>query len=171
MKLNIKEIALFGMLGALMYASKMALEILPNVHLLAVFIMAETVVYRQKALYPIYTFVFITGLLNGFSIWWWPYLYIWTVLWGAGMLLPKEMPKKVAPVVYMAVCALHGFLYGTLYSPYQALMFHLDFKGMVSWIIAGLPYDAIHGVSNFFCALLVVPLITVMKQAQKIVRN
>ncbi len=171
MKLNIKEIALFGMLGALMYASKMALEILPNVHLLAVFIMAETVVYRQKALYPIYTFVFITGLLNGFSIWWWPYLYIWTVLWGAGMLLPKEMPKKVAPVVYMAVCALHGFLYGTLYSPYQALMFHLDFKGMVSWIIAGLPYDAIHGVSNFFCALLVVPLISVMKQAQKIVRN
>ena len=171
MKLNIKEIALFGMLGALMYASKIALEILPNVHLLAVFIMAETVVYRQKALYPIYTFVFITGLLNGFSIWWWPYLYIWTVLWGAGMLLPKEMPKKVAPVVYMVVCALHGFLYGTLYSPYQALMFHLDFKGMVSWIIAGLPYDAIHGVSNFFCALLVVPLITVMKQAQKIVRN
>ncbi|HAQ63343.1 MAG TPA: hypothetical protein DCR23_02665 [Ruminococcaceae bacterium] len=171
MKLNIKEIALFGMLGALMYASKIALEILPNVHLLAVFIMAETVVYRQKALYPIYTFVFITGLLNGFSIWWWPYLYIWTVLWGAGMLLPKEMPKKAAPVVYMAVCALHGFLYGTLYSPYQALMFHLDFKGMVSWIIAGLPYDAIHGVSNFFCALLVVPLISVMKQAQKIVRN
>ena len=171
MKLNIKEIALFGMLGALMYASKIALEILPNVHLLAVFIMAETVVYRQKALYPIYTFVFITGLLNGFSIWWWPYLYIWTVLWGAGMLLPKEMPKKVAPVVYMVVCALHGFLYGTLYSPYQALMFHLDFKGMVSWIVAGLPYDAIHGVSNFFCALLVVPLITVMKQAQKIVRN
>ena len=171
MKLNIKEIALFGMLGALMYASKIALEILPNVHLLAVFIMAETVVYWQKALYPIYTFVFITGLMNGFSIWWWPYLYIWTVLWGAGMLLPKEMPKKVAPVVYMVVCALHGFLYGTLYSPYQALMFHLDFKGMVSWIIAGLPYDAIHGVSNFFCALLVVPLISVMKQAQKIVRN
>ena len=171
MKQNIKEIALFGMLGALMYASKIALEILPNVHLLAVFIMAETVVYRQKALYPIYTFVFITGLLNGFSIWWWPYLYIWTVLWGAGMLLPKEMPKKAAPVVYMTVCALHGFLYGTLYSPYQALMFHLDFKGMVSWIIAGLPYDAIHGVSNFFCALLVVPLISVMKKAQKIVRN
>ena len=171
MKLNIKEIALFGMLGALMYASKIALEILPNVHLLAVFIMAETVVYRQKALYPIYTFVFITGLLNGFSIWWWPYLYIWTVLWGVGMLLPKEMPKKAAPVVYMVVCALHGFLYGTLYSPYQALMFHLDFKGMVSWIVAGLPYDAIHGVSNFFCALLVVPLISVMKQAQKIVRN
>ncbi len=171
MKLNIKEIALFGMLGALMYASKMALEILPNVHLLAAFIMAETVVYRQKALYPIYTFVFITGLMNGFSIWWWPYLYIWTLLWGAGMLLPKEMPKKVAPVVYMVVCALHGFLYGTLYSPYQALMFHLDFKGMISWIIAGLPYDAIHGVSNFFCALLVVPLVTVMSQAQKYVKD
>ena len=171
MKLNIKEIAVFGMLGAMMFASKMLMEFLPNIHLLGVFTIATTVVYRQKALYPIYTFVFITGLMNGFSIWWWPYLYIWTFLWGAGMLLPKKMPKKVAPVVYMVVCALHGFLYGTLYSPYQALMFHLDFKGMISWIIAGLPYDAIHGVSNFFCALLVVPLVTVMKQAQKYVRD
>lgn len=171
MKLNIKEIALFGMLGALMYASKMALEFLPNVHLLAVFIAAETIVYRQKALYPIYTFILITGLLNGFSIWWWPYLYIWAVLWGAVMLLPKKMPENVAPFVYMAVCALHGFLYGTLYAPYQALAFHLDWHGMLAWIAAGLPYDAIHGLSNFFCALLVLPLVKVMRQAEKFTRT
>lgn len=171
MKLNIREIALFGMLGALMYASKIALEFLPNVHLIAVFITAETLVYRQKALYPIYTFILITGLLNGLAVWWWPYLYIWTVLWGMVMILPKKMPENVAPFVYMAVCALHGFLYGTLYSPYQALMFHLDFKGMIAWIIAGFPYDAIHGISNFFCAMLVLPLVKVMTQAQKLMKN
>ncbi len=171
MKLNIKEIALFGMLGALMYASKIALEFLPNVHLIAVFITAETVVYRKKALYPIYTFILLTGLLNGFGVWWWPYLYIWAVLWGAVMLLPKNMPENVAPFVYMCVCALHGLLYGTLYAPYQALAFHLDFHGMLAWIAAGLPYDAIHGLSNFFCAMLVLPLVKVMKQAQKLVIN
>ena len=62
MKLSVKEIALFGMLGALMYASKMALEFLPNVHLLGVFTISMTVVYRKKALYPIYVFVFLLGL-------------------------------------------------------------------------------------------------------------
>lgn len=159
------------MLGALMYASKMALEFLPNVHLIAAFIAAETIVFRRRALYPIYTFVLITGLMNGFAVWWWPYLYIWAALWGAVMLLPKKMPDNIAHFVYMAVCALHGFLYGTLYSPYQAVMFHLDFKGMIAWIIAGLPYDAIHGISNFFCAMLVIPLASVMRKAQRFTRD
>ena len=167
-QITIVDIAIFGMLGALMYASKIAMEILPNVHLIAVFVTAETLVYRKRALYPIYTFVLITGLFNGFAVWWVPYLYLWTVLWGAVMLLPKEMPENVAPFVYMAVCALHGFLYGTLYAPYQALMFHLDFKGMITWIIAGFPYDAIHGLSNFFLALLVIPIVNAIKKAQSV---
>ena len=46
MKLNVKEIALFGILGALMYASKIAMEFLANVHLLGVFTISMTVVYR-----------------------------------------------------------------------------------------------------------------------------
>ncbi len=50
MKLTIRETAIFGMLGAVMYASKMVMEFLPNVHLLGVFTVAFTVVYRKKAL-------------------------------------------------------------------------------------------------------------------------
>ena len=34
MKLKTREVAIFGMLGALMYASKVFMELLPNVHLL-----------------------------------------------------------------------------------------------------------------------------------------
>ena len=69
MKLTIKEMAVFGMLGALMYASKMLMELFPNIHLLGTFIIALTLVYRKKALYPIYTFVLITGLFGGFATW------------------------------------------------------------------------------------------------------
>ena len=110
------------MLGAVMYVSKIMMEGLPNVHLLGVFTVAITLVYRKKALYAIYTYVFLNGLFGGFSMWWLPYLYIWTVLWGAVMLLPKNIPKRIAPFVYMVVCSLHGFLFGTLYAPAQALM-------------------------------------------------
>ena len=167
MKLTTRETAIFGMLGALMYASKMIMEIAPNVHLLGVFTIAITVVYRKKALYPIYTYVIINGMFSGFATWWIPYLYLWTILWGVTMLLPQKMPKKVKPVVYMIVNASHGFLFGTLYAPAQAILFGLDFDAMIAWIIAGLPWDILHGISNFFCAMLIIPIVSILQRLER----
>ena len=155
------------MLGALMFASKLLMEFLPNVHLIGVFIVALTVGYRAKALYPLYVFILLTGIYAGFNLWWIPYLYIWLPLWGAAMLLPKKMPDKVRPFAYMAICAAHGFLYGTLYAPMQALMYGLNWDGMIAWIVAGIPYDLIHGFSNLVCALLVTPLIRILRFADR----
>ena len=112
------------MLGALMYASKAFMELLPNVHLLGVFTISFTLVYRKKALYPIYTYVLLNGLFA-------------------------------------------GFLFGTLYAPAQAILFGLSFKGMIAWIIAGLPWDFVHGVSNFFCGILIVPIVTLLRKLEK----
>lgn len=167
MKLTVREMAVFSMLGAVMYASKMIMEFAPNIHLLGAFIVAFTVVYRKKALYPIYIFVLLIGLFNGFNTWWLPYLYIWTVLWGVVMLLPTSIPKKWQPLVYMTVSALHGFLYGILYAPVQALVFGLSLEGTMTWIVTGLPWDFLHGVSNFFCGILIVPIITVLRLGEK----
>ncbi len=164
MKLKIREIAVFGMLGAIMYVSKLIMEMFPNIHLLGAIIVAITVVYRTKALCPIYVFVFLNGLFSGFTTWWIPYLYIWTVLWGFAMLIPKNIPKKMRPIVYMAVSSLHGFLFGILYAPAQAIMFGLNFKGIITWIIAGFPFDLIHGVSNFICGILIYPMIIALKR-------
>ena len=166
MKLKVREIVVFGMLGALMYASKVIMDLAPNIHLIGVFIVAFTVVYRKKALYPIYLFVLLTGLFGGFATWWLPYLYIWTMLWGMTMLLPKKMPLWAKTIVYMAVNAAHGFLYGILYAPAQALLFGLSFEGMLAWIVAGFPFDLIHGVSNFFCGILIVPIITLLNKLE-----
>ena len=152
------------MLGAIMYVSKLIMEMFPNIHLLGAIIVAITVVYRTKALCPIYVFVFLNGLFSGFTTWWIPYLYIWTVLWGFAMLIPKNIPKKMRPIVYMAVTSLHGFLFGILYAPAQAIMFGLNFKGIITWIIAGFPFDLIHGVSNFICGILIFPMIIALKR-------
>lgn len=164
MKLTVKEMTLFAMLGAIMYASKLIMELAPNVHLIGVFIVAFTIVYGKKALYPIYTFVLITGMFNGFATWWIPYLYIWAVLWGMVMILPKKIPKKAQAIVYMVVCGVHGLLYGMLYAPAQAILFGLDFNGMIAWIIAGLPWDLVHGISNFFCGILIMPIVFALKK-------
>lgn len=150
-----------------MYASKMIMEVAPNVHLLGVFTIAFTVVYRKKALYPIYTYVLLNGIFCGFATWWIPYLYLWAVLWGATMLLPKRIPEKLRPLIYMLLCAAHGFLFGTLYAPAQALLYGLSFQKMVAWIISGLPWDFVHGVSNFFCGILIVPIIKILTFLEK----
>ncbi len=162
MKITVKEMAVFSMLGAIMYVSKLLMDFLPNIHLLGTLVIAFTVVYGKKALYPIYVFVLITGMLNGFATWWLPYLYIWTVLWGAVMLVPKRHP-----LIYMLLGAAHGFLYGILYAPVQALVFGLNFEKTLAWIATGLPWDFTHGVSNFFCALLVVPIVKILYLAEK----
>ena len=150
-----------------MYGSKLIMELIPNVHLLGVLTVAYTIVYRKKALYPIYTYVILNGIFCGFAAWWIPYLYLWTILWGVVMLLPKRMPKKIQPAVYMTVCAAHGFLFGTLYAPLQAIMYGLSFQGMIAWIVAGLPWDCIHGISNFFCGILIMPIVFALRQAEK----
>lgn len=167
MKLTTREIAIFGMLGAVMYASKVIMEVFPNIHLLGMFTMAFTIVYRKKALYPIYIYVLINGLFAGFAAWWVPYLYIWTVLWGITMLLPQNMPRKIRPIVYMVVCAVHGFLFGTLYAPAQALMFGLNLEATLAWIVAGLPWDFIHGISNFCAGALILPIASALQMAEK----
>ena len=150
-----------------MYASKVLMEVAPNVHLLGVFTIAITVVYRKKALYPIYTYILLMGLFGGFATWWIPHLYLWAILWGVTMLLPQNMPRRVKPIVYMIVNAGHGFLYGTLYAPAQAILFGLNFEKTLAWIAAGLPWDFVHGVSNFICGMLIVPIINVLQRLER----
>ncbi len=170
MKLNTKRMAVFGLMGALMYVARQVMSALPNIHLTGVFIVVMTVVYRRQALYPLYIFVLMEGLFGGFNTWWLPYLYVWTVLWGAVMLLPRNMKPKKAAVVYALVCACHGFLFGILYAPAQALIFGLNWEGTLAWIARGFPYDLIHGCSNLVCGIMIMPLIRVVQQMDKAIQ-
>ncbi len=164
---HIMEMTVFAMLGTIMFCSKIIMEVLPNIHLLGMLTMTYTVVFRKKALIPIYVYVMINGVYAGFSAWWMPYTYIWTILWAMTMLLPEKMPKKIKCIVYPAVCFIHGVLFGILYAPAQSLMFGLSFEGTIAWVIAGLPWDILHGVGNLFTGMLVVPLSAVLEKLLK----
>lgn len=165
--ITVKELVIFAMLGSIMFCSKKVMEGLPNIHLVGMLTITYTVVYRFKALIPLYLYVFLDGLFGGFGIWWIPYLYIWTILWGITMLLPRKMPKWLGYVIYPTLCGLHGLAFGMLYAPAQALFFNLNFEETISWISAGLAFDAIHAVGNFTVGLLIVPLIALLKKLSK----
>lgn len=150
-----------------MFGGDIFMEAFPNIHFVGVLIIATTVVYRARALYSIYIYVFLNGLYAGFSMWWIPYLYVWTVLWGMTMILPRKKPLWFSSLMYMIVCALHGLLFGTLYAPVQALMFGFSLEQTLTWISAGLSFDIIHAVGNLCLGTLILPLTQLLLKLEK----
>jgi len=157
--LPLKDLIIFAILGSIMFISHMIMIWIPSVHLIGLFIAAFTLTYRVRALIPIYLYVMIYGAIYGFSTWWVPYIYIWLPLWGLFMLVGMfKLPVKAKVPIYMVLCALHGLSFGLLYAPFQAWVFGLSFQGMVAWIIAGIPFDVTHAISNLAAGILIVPL-------------
>lgn len=159
---EIEEMVLFALFGAIMYLSAQ-IDIVPNVHPLALLIAAFTVVYRFKALIPIYIYVFLEGMMGGFNLWWYPYLYLWTVLWLFVMLVPRNINEIAAGITITVLATLYGIGFGLLYMPYQCYVF---FKGnwdfAYIWFLNGLPFDALHAVGNLVSSLLAIPLIRLL---------
>ena len=168
MKLKIREIAIFAMLGAVMFVSKVIMEGLPNIHLLGTFIVAFTLTYRAKAVFPIFAYVFANGLWEGFNLFGWlPETYIWFILWGVVMLLPQNMPARIAPVVYMFVSALHGLLFDVFYAPAYVLFLGYEWNDLGLILLSGLPFNILQAVGNFALGILIVPLVTLLRKLEK----
>ena len=169
--LTVYEIVVFGMLGSLMMVSDLIMNIIPNVHLVGVMIVVLTVLYRWKALFPLYVYVLLIGLSEGIGTWWIPYLYVWTILWGMVMLLPRRMPKWLAPVVYALVCGLHGFAFGLLWIPSQMVFMSFTLEqALIWWEFGFFTADIPHGIGNLVGSTLVVPLVNLIRKLDKRVR-
>ena len=150
-----------------MFCSKVAMEALPNIHLVGMLTMTYTIVLRFRALIPIYVYVMLDGVMQGFSVWWLPYLYAFTILWAITMLFPKKMPRSVGTVVYPAVCALHGLFFGTLYAPVLIWVQGFDLTQTITWLSAGLSFDLLHFFGNLMAGLLILPLSELLKRLTK----
>lgn len=170
-KIPLRQLIIFALLGTIMFISKILMEALPNVHLLGALTITYTLVYRWRALIPIYVYVFLNGLFAGFNAWWIPYLYIWTILWAATMLLPRKMPRTVACIVYPVLCGAHGIMYGILYAPAHAIMFNMNWGQMLTWISTGIPFDIIHAVGNTVAGLLIYPLSEILRKLESKYKN
>ena len=166
--LIVYEIVVFAMLGALMTVLDLAMNILPNVHLCGVLIVTFTAVYRWKALFPLYVYVFLIGFFEGFGTWWCAYLYVWLILWGLAMLIPRKTPRPLAAVLYSFVCALHGFAFGFLWLPVQMLFLNFTFdQALVWWSFGFFTADIPHGIGNLVGSILIIPLAGLIRKLDK----
>lgn len=164
---TVHNIAVFAMLGALMFAGKKLMEWIPNVHPLTMLIMVYTVVYRKKAIFPILVYLVLDTVVTGGFTWIVPYYYIFLLYWLITLMLPRRLPDVYAAILYSVVCALFGLAFGTLYAPWQALMYNLSFEKTITWIVAGLPWDSMHALGNLAASVLILPLVRLIRRVDR----
>ncbi len=147
-KLSVIELVLLALLSALLLVVQVSLAVLPNIELVSLLIIIYTLYFRKKTLYIIYIFALLEGLIYGFGIWWIMYLYVWTVLWALTLFFRKEK----SPLIWAFLSGFFGLFYGMLCSvPY---FFTGGIAGGLAWIVGGLIFDIVHGISNFIVTLL-----------------
>lgn len=156
---------LFALFGAILFLTAQV-DLIPNVHPLALFIAAFTVVYRVKALIPVMLYVFLEGLYGGFSfLWWTPYLYVWPLLWFLFLLIPqkKRLNEVAAGILIVGISALHGISFGLLYAPFHCYaMLKGNWNATWIWWLNGLPFDLTHMIGNVMASLLALPFIRLL---------
>jgi energy-coupling factor transport system substrate-specific component len=145
---SVRELVLLALCTALIFGLQVAMAPLPNIEPVTLLIMLYTRMFHRRTLYIIYAFALLEGLLYGFGIWWIMYLYVWTLLWLAVTLLGPDQH----PVVMAVTAGVFGLVFGALCAiPY---IFISGIPTAFAWWVAGIPFDLIHGVSNFLIALV-----------------
>ena len=165
-RISLHEMTLFGLFAALLFMVDITLELFMNVEMVSTLIMAFTLVYRKKALIPVLLYDTLYILIYGITIINLVYFYIWPILWGITMLLPKSLPRKWQGVVYPVVCGLYGLSFGALYTPGWALSAGLRLESAVTWWAYGLPADMIHAAGNVVFGLLIAPIAALLHKLE-----
>lgn len=161
-KLTLREIALFGVLGALTFGAKVAMSFLPNIEPVSLFVMLFAVVFGRKCIFPIYLYVVMEILFYGIQLWNINYMYIWAIL----ALVAWLLRKQEHPLVWALISGIFGLLFGALCAPVYLFTGGPGF--MISWWISGIPFDVMHCAGNFAMALvLFVPLRRLLVQLCK----
>ena len=157
--LTIRQIALFGMLGALTFGAKVAMAGLPNIEPVSLMVMLTAVVFGLKGLYPVYLYVLLEILLYGINFWNVNYLYVWAVLF-VGAYAMRGLKN---PLWFALLSGVFGMAFGLLCSPvYMAIG---GFSYGIRWWLSGLVFDIPHAIGNFVIALvLFAPMRTLLKK-------
>ncbi len=160
--LSVRNLALMGLLSALLLGVQLGFAFLPNIELVSLLIILYTRHLQYRVLPVIYVFVLLEGLFFGFGIWWIMYLYIWAILSGLTMLFRKNSSL----IGWAMLSGGFGLLFGALGSiPYIVLS---GPQAAFAWFVAGIPFDITHGISNFLvCLALFKPLDFLFVQMKK----
>ena len=147
-RLTIREITLFAVLGALTFALQVAMAPLPNIEPVSLLVMIYAATFGWKCLYPVYVFVVMEILFYGISTWNVYYLYVWTVLAFAAIL----MRGTRQPLAWALLSAVYGLFFGALCGIVDIFIGGFSYAA-AKWV-TGIPFDLLHCGGNFAMALI-----------------
>lgn len=140
-----------GLLGAVMFAAKMAMAWLPNIEPVSLLVMVYAAVLGRRALYPIYVYVGLECCVWGIHLWSVNYLYIWLILY----LAARRARAMDAALGWAVLSGAFGLCFGLLCAP--VYLFAGGWTFALGWWISGIPWDAVHCAGNFVLALALFP--------------
>lgn len=147
-KLSVRELVLFGVLGAMTFALKLAMAFLPNIEPVSLCILVYAAVFGWKALYPTYVYVVMEILYFGLGTWNICYLYIWPILAAAGIFF-REMQSAMG---WAVLSGAYGLLFGALCGIVDIFIGGWGFA-VTKWV-SGIPFDLAHCGGNFAIAMI-----------------
>ena len=147
-KLTLSELVLFGVLGALTFAMKLAMAGLPNIEPVTLCLLVYGAVFGYKALYPGYVYVIMEILYFGLGTWNFCYLYIWAI----PVILGFALRSMKGSLGWALVSAVFGLLFGALCGIVDAFIGGIAFA-VTKWA-SGIPFDIAHCLGNFGIALV-----------------
>lgn len=145
-----RDVALVGMMVAMIEACKFCMAALPNLELTSFWVILFTLTFGRRVWFVIPVFTLLEGLVYGFGMWWFMYLYAWPAL----ALVTWLMRDMDSPVGWATVSGIFGLLFGALCSIPYGVLGAVDglgsgLRAAFAWWVAGIPFDLIHCAGNF----------------------
>ena len=161
MRLKLKELTFLAVSGALMFALQVAMAPLPNIEPVSLLVILISCVFGYKALFATAVFVLLEGLLYGFGLWWFFYLYAWPLLTVLSLLCRRLFGEN--RIAFTILSGLFGLFFGMLYA--LIFLFTGSFQSFIATWTAGLLFDVLHCAGNLvLCFFLFNPLMKVLRR-------
>lgn len=160
---SVLDIATIGIMAALLEVVKFALQAVPNVELVTLLIIVFTLYLGPKSLIAVWGFVGMECAVYGLGLWTIMYVYVWPILVLITCLLRKHRDSQW-PFVVLA--SMFGLFFGAMCSiPY---FFMGGYATALAWWVAGIPFDILHGITNFIgAAVLFTPLTKALDRVRR----
>lgn len=147
-----KELVIMSVLSGVLVVGQVLFAVLPNIEIVSLLIYIYAQVYREKVFFIIYIFVLLEGCIYGFGLWWFGYLYVWSVL-AIIVLLIRDRNIFKSILFSSVILGAYGLAYGFLFAiPYFIIV---GWNAGVAYWVSGIPFDLLHCVGNIAVTIII----------------
>lgn len=163
-RVSVLIIARIALMGAMLYASQVALSSLPNIEIVTLLIVIFTKNLGKEGTAACFVYVCLTVFTAGFGLWWVTYL----IVWPAFSFLVLMIRRNDNWLIWAVINGGFGLCFGAIFAlPY----IFVSPSYALSYWLGGIPFDIAHCIGNFAAAIIIgKPLDNALKRILKYIK-